>query len=235
MSAAKISCTGASFGAVTLAVVRKDLRLEWRTREVFSATVVFAALVLVTFNFSFEPGQGAVERMASGFIWVAFVFAGMLGLNRTFVTEKEEGCLDALFLSPADPGAIYLGKVIANLIFLAVTEAAVLPLFALLFNFPLARAFPTMLLPLALGSFGFVAAGTLFAAMAAQTRIREVMLPLLLLPACVPVLIASVRLTQAALEGLDLESVLPWVGMLVLCDALFVVAGTFLFQHVLEE
>lgn len=235
MTAARPAGDGASFGAAMLAVARKDLRLEWRTREVFSATVVFAALVLVTFNFSFEPGQRAVEEMASGFIWVAFVFAGMLGLNRAFVTEKEQGCLDALYLSPADPGALYLGKVIANLIFLAVTEAVVLPLFALLFNFPLGRAFPELLVPLGLGSFGFVAAGTLFAAMSTQTRIREVMLPLLLLPAGVPVLIASVRLTETALAGRDLGDVLPWIGLLVLCDALFVVAGTLLFQHVLEE
>ncbi len=235
MNTGSVQSAGASFGAAMMIVLRKDLRLEWRTREVFSATVVFGVLVLVTFNFSFEPGARAVEEMASGFLWVAFVFAGMLGLNRTFVTEKEGGCIGALFLSPADPGAIFLGKVASNLVFITVTEAVILPLFALLFNFPLARAFPELLLPVTLGSLGFVSAGTLFAAMATQTRIREVMLPLLLLPASIPVLISSVRVTSAALAGNELGPELPWVGLLVLCDALFLVAGTFLFGHVLEE
>lgn len=235
MNTASVRSEGASFGASMITVFRKDLRLEWRTREVFSATVVFAALVLVTFNFSFEPGARAIEEMAAGFLWVAFVFAGMLGLNRTFVTEQEGGCMGALFLSPADPGAVYLGKVASNLVFISVTEAVVLPLFALFFNYPLARAFPELLLPVALGSLGFVSAGTLFAAMATQTRIREVMLPLLLLPASVPVLISSVRVTSAALAGKGLGPELPWVGLLVLCDALFLVAGTFLFGYVLEE
>ncbi len=235
MTPTRAATSGASFGGAVLAVLRKDLRIEWRTREVFSATAVFAALVLVTFNFSFEPGARAIEEMAPGFLWVAFVFAGMLGLNRSFVTEKEGDCLGALLISPADPGAIYLGKVISNLAFLALTEAVVLPLFALLFNFPLGRALPVLLLPLFLGSLGFVAAGTLFGAMSTQTRIREVMLPLLLLPACVPVLIASVRITAATLAGLGAGAALHWVGLLVLCDALFLVAGTFLFGYVLED
>lgn len=226
---------GASFWKAMAAVIRKDLRLEWRTREVFSATVVFAALVLITINFSFEPGQRAVEKMAAGLLWVAFIFAGMLGLNRSFVLERENGCLNGLFLAPVDPGAIFLGKVVSNLVFLAVTEAVVLPLFALLFNFPLARAFPGLLAPLALGSLGFVAAGTLFAAMSTHTRLREAMLPLLLLPVCIPVLIASVRVTGATLAGRDPGEAMAWIGLLVLCDALFLVAGMFLFGYVIEE
>jgi len=224
-----------TFGGAMLAVMRKDLALEWRTREIFSATVVFAALVLLTINFSFDPGQRAVEQMASGILWVAFVFAGMLGLGRSFVAERENACLDALALSPADPGAIFVGKAAANLIFLAVTEAIVLPLFAVLFNFPLGRAFPGLVLPLALGSVGFVGAGTLFAAISTQTRMREVMLPLLLLPVSIPVLIASVRITGTALAGRAVSESLPWIGLLVLCDALFLVAGTLLFGHLLED
>jgi heme exporter protein B len=224
-----------TFGGAMLAVTRKDLALEWRTREIFSATVVFAALVLLTINFSFDPGRRAVEQTASGILWVAFVFSGMLGLGRSFVAEREHACLDALALSPADPGAIFLGKAAANLIFLAVTEAIVLPLFAVLFNFPLGRAFPGLLLPLALGSVGFVGAGTLFAAISTQTRMREVMLPLLLLPVSIPVLIASVRVTGTALAGRAMAESLPWIGLLVLCDALFLVAGTLLFGHLLED
>jgi heme exporter protein B len=224
-----------TFGGAMVAVIRKDLALEWRTREIFTATVVFAALVLLTINFSFDPGQRTVEETASGFLWVAFVFAGMLGLGRSFVAERENACLDALALSPADPGAIYLGKTAANLIFLAVTEAIVLPLFAVLFNFPIARAFPALIVPLGLGSIGFVAAGTLFAAISTQTRMREVMLPLLLLPVSVPVLIASVRATGTALAGRGIEGSLPWIGLLVLCGTLFLVAGTLLFGHLLED
>jgi heme exporter protein B len=226
---------GASFWSATAAVIRKDLRLEWRTREVFSATVVFAALVLITINFSFEPGQRAVEQMAAGLLWVAFIFAGLLGLNRSFVLEREDGCLNGLFLSPVDPGAIFLGKVISNLIFLSVTEAVLLPLFALLFNFPLAHALPGLLVPVALGSLGFVAAGTLFAAMSTHTRLREAMLPLLLLPVSIPVLIASVRVTGTTLAGRDLAEAMAWIGLLVLCDALFLVAGMFLFEYVIED
>jgi len=224
-----------SFLGAMIAVIRKDLRLEWRTREVFTATLVFAALVLLTMNFSFEPGQHAVEDMAAGLLWVAFVFAGMLGFSRSLLAEKEGGCLDALYLSPADPGAIFLGKVASNVIFLAVTEAAVLPLFAVLFNYPLGRAFPGVIVAIGLGSVGFVAAGTLFAAISTQMRVREVMLPLLLLPVSVPVLIASVRVTQTALAGHALSGALAWIGLLVLCDALFLVAGMLLFGYVLED
>lgn len=235
MSEARPVARGAAFGSAMVAIIRKDLLLEWRTREVFTATVVFAVLVLLIFNFSFEPGQKAVEEMAAGLLWVAIVFAGMLGLSRTFVTEKEGGCLEALFLSPADPGAIFLGKVVSNVVFLAVTEAVLLPLFALFFNFPIGRAFPALICPLALGSLGFVAAGSLFAAMSAQTRMREVMLPLLLLPVSVPLLIASVRVTSAALSGQGIGDAMAWIGLLVLSDALFLVAGMYLFGYVLEE
>jgi heme exporter protein B len=233
--AGRAAAAGATFAGAVAAVARKDVAIEWRTREVFSATVVFAGLVLLTINFAFEPGRRAVEETAAGILWVAFVFAGMLGLGRSFVAEREHGCLEALCLAPADPGAIFLGKVAANVLFLAVTEAIVLPLFALLFNYPIARALPQLAVPLALGSTAFVAAGTLFAAISAQTRMREVMLPILLLPVSVPVLIASVRITEATLGGRALAESLPWIGLLVLCDALFLVAGTLLFGHVLEE
>jgi len=227
--------SGAStrFAKQVLAIAWKDALAESRTKEVLSATFVFAVLVLVVFNFAFELRVETTLPLAPGVLWVAITFAGVLGLGRSFVAERDRGCLEGLMLCPADRGAIYLGKLLGNLLFMVVVEAILLPLFFVLFNLP---AFtPGLLAIVALGSLGFAAVGTLFSAVAVNTRTREVMLPVLLFPMAVPVLIASVKGTGLALEGKGWDSLLPWLNILIAFDAIFLVVCFVVFEYVLEE
>ncbi|MFQ6112074.1 MAG: heme exporter protein CcmB [Nitrospinota bacterium] len=219
----------------TLAIIRKDLRAELRTKESVAAMLVFAILVLTIFNFAL--GQAGEDRatLASGVLWVSFIFAGVLGLNRSFTMEKEAEGIQGLRLSPVDPSAIYLGKMVGNLIFMLVVEAITIPIFSVLFNFSLGEALWPLALVAFLSTLGFVAVGTLFAAMSVNTRTREVMLPLLLLPVALPVLIAAVSSTSLALKGSPLAEAVNWLKMLIAFDVIFVVVSTLVFEYVIEE
>ena len=214
-------------------VLWKDLRIELRTRDALSASFVFCVLVLVIFNFTLDLGGQEARRLGSGFLWVAFAFGGILSLNRTFALEKADGCSKSLMLAPVDRGAIYLGKFLANVIFMLVMQMLILPLFVVLFNVPAGSAVSLLLLIFLLGSIGFSSVGTLFSAMAANTRMRELMLPLLLLPVSIPVLLAAVETTQYAL-GVN-ENASDWFKLLVVYDIVFVVASYLGFEFVMEE
>lgn len=214
-------------------VLWKDLRIELRTRDALSASFVFCVLVLVVFNFTLDLNTEEARRLGSGFLWVAFAFGGILSLNRTFALEKSDGCSKSLMLAPVDRGAIYLGKFLANVIFMTVTQVLILPLFAVFFNVPVAPAIPLLLLIFLLGSIGFSSVGTLFSALAANTRMRELMLPLLLLPVSIPVLLAAVEATQYAL-GIS-ENASDWFKLLVVYDVVFVVASYLAFEFAMEE
>jgi heme exporter protein B len=214
-------------------VLWKDLRIELRTRDALSASFVFCVLVLVVFNFTLDLNTEEARRLGAGFLWVAFAFGGILSLNRTFALEKADGCSKSLMLAPVDRGAIYLGKFLANVIFMTVTQVLILPLFAVFFNVPVARAIPLLLLIFLLGSVGFSAVGTLFSALAANTRMRELMLPLLLLPVSIPALLAAVEATQFAL-GVS-ENAADWFKLLVVYDIVFVVASYLGFEYAMEE
>jgi heme exporter protein B len=214
-------------------ILRKDLAIELRTKEAFTASFVFAVLVLVIFNFALSLGGEEARRFGSGFLWIAFAFAGILALNKSFAVEKEESGIQGLMLAPVDRSAIYIAKLLANVIFLFVTEIIVLPLFAMFFNVGLLDRLPLLLLVLLLGTIGFSAVGTLFSAIAAHTRMREVLLPVLLLPVAVPLLIAAVETTTFAL-GSD-DEVSFWFTLLAVFDIVFVVLGFLTFEFVLEE
>jgi heme exporter protein B len=164
---------------------------------------------------------------------VAFTFAGVLALNRSFVVEREEGCIDGLRLTPVDRGAIYLGKFLGNTLFMLVAEACILPVFAVLFDVSILQ--PTLWLIVLLGTVGFVAVGTLFAAMTANTRAREAMLPLLLFPIAVPVLIAATKSTGQVLDGQSLPEVYSWLRLLLAFDIIFTVIAWLGFEYVMEE
>ena len=151
-------------------ILWKDLKIELRTRDALSASFVFCVLVLVIFNFTLDLSTEEARRLGAGFLWVAFVFGGILSLNRSFAIEKTEGCSKSLMLSPADRGAIYAGKFLANLIFMLVTQVLILPLFAVFFNVSIASAAPMLFLIFLLGSIGFASVGTLFSAIAANTK-----------------------------------------------------------------
>jgi len=214
-------------------ILWKDLKIELRTREAVSAAFVFCVLTLVIFNFALDFNTNEARRLASGFFWVAIAFGGVLALNRSFALEKESECVRALALAPIDRGAIFAGKFLANVIFMFLIELLLLPLFVIFFDVNIGGGFGMLLLIFALGAIGFSAVGTLFAAVAANTRMRELLLPVLLLPVTVPVLIAAVETTSWAL-GADLDVSL-WFKLLIVYDVVFVTACFLVFEYVLEE
>jgi heme exporter protein B len=215
------------------AIVAKDLAAELRTKENLSAMIVFALLVLVIFNFAFELKGVDMATTGPGVLWVAFTFSGILGLGRSFAAEKDKGSFEGMLLAPVDRGAIFLGKTISNLIFIVLMEAVTLPLFAVLFNVNLPR-FPLAPYVL-LGTIGFAAVGTLLSAIAASTRMREVMLPVLLFPIIVPLLVASVKLTGGALEQRAFAETSNWFNLLLAYDVIFLVVAFLTFEFVVEE
>lgn len=217
----------------TATILWKDLKIEMRTREAVSAAFVFCVLTLVIFNFALDFHTNEAKRLAAGFFWVAFSFGGVLALNRSFAIEKESDCARALMLAPIDRGAIFAGKFLANVIFMFLIEILVLPLFVVFFDVSVTGGLGVLLLIFALGAIGFSAVGTLFSAVAANTRMRELLLPVLLLPVTVPVLIAAVETTSWAL-GADIEVSL-WFKLLIVYDLVFVTACFLIFEYVLEE
>jgi heme exporter protein B len=216
-----------------VALVSKELATELRTKENLSAMLVFSLLVLIIFNFAFELKGVDLTTLGPGVLWVAFTFSGILGLGRSFATERDKSTLDGMLLAPVDRGAIFLGKAIANLIFIVVMEALTLLLFVILFNVSLPW------LPLVgyilLGTVGFAAVGTLLAAIAASTRMREVMLPVLLFPILVPLLVASVKITDGVLASRPFDEYSNWFNLLVAYDIIFLVIAFLVFDFVLEE
>ncbi|MFH1633327.1 MAG: heme exporter protein CcmB [Chloroflexota bacterium] len=164
---------------------------------------------------------------------MTFAFAGTLGLNRSMATEKDRGCLDGLLLAPVDRSAIYFGKAIGNLIFMLVVEVIVLPLYSVLYNINLFQ--PGLLLVILLGSVGYVAVGTLLAAMAVQARTRDILLPILLFPLAIPVLIAAVKASGGFLQGLPIIEVRPWIDLLIAYDVIFIAIAFMFFDYVVEE
>ncbi len=222
-----------SFLGKSWALVAKDLAVERRTRETLNVMFVFSVMVVVIFNFAFELRVENVRQVAPGALWVAFAFAGVLGLNRSLAREREDGCLEGLMLAPVDRNAIFVAKVVANFLFMAGAEAVVLPLFTVLFGVNVLRA--DLAIVLFLGTAGLAAVGTLLAAMAVHTRARDVLLPILLLPVSVPLLIAAAKATSGLLDGLGLAGVAGWLQLLGAFDAVFIAVSYVLFEYVLEE
>lgn len=222
-----------SFLGKTWALIAKDLAVERRTRESLNVMLIFSIMVVVIFNFAFELRVENVGQVAPGALWVAFAFAGVLGLSRSLAREREDGCLEGLMLAPLDRNAIFVAKAVANLLFMLGAEAIILPLFTVLFGVNVVRA--DLAVVLLLGTVGLAAVGTLLAAMAVHTRARDVLLPILLLPVSVPLLIAAAKATGGLLDGAGLAGVAGWLQLLGAYDAVFVAASIALFEYVLEE
>ncbi len=216
------------------AVIWKDLAAEMRSRELLSAMLVFALLVLFIFNFALELNVKDRLSVTSGVLWVTFVFAGTIGLNRSLAIEKDRGCLDGLLLAPVDRTAIYFGKAVANFLFIMVVAAIVLPVYSILYNTNL-FAQPGLLLVIVLGAEGYVAVGTLLAAMAVQTRTRDILLPILLFPVILPVLVAAVKASSGYLQGLPMVEIQPWINLLLVYDVVFTAISFMVFEYVVEE
>ncbi|MFQ5693667.1 MAG: heme exporter protein CcmB [Nitrospinota bacterium] len=217
------------------AIVWKDVLSEYRSREVVTTMVVFALLVIVLFQFAFEVGERVKASVGSGVLWTAFLFSAVLGMNRTFALEKEEDCIQGLLLSPVDRGAIFLGKLIANLIFLLVVEAVGLPLFGVLYDFPLQTLWLGVGPVVLVATVGLATVGTLFAAVAVNTKAREVMLPLLLFPVAIPVVIGATGATTQVLAGASPGEVGVWYRLLFVYDVVFLIISLWLADYVLEE
>ena len=216
------------------AVVWKDLAAEWRSRELLSAMLVFALLVIFTFNFALELNAKERSSVTSGVLWVTFMFAGTLGLNRSLAVEKDRGCLDGLLLAPVERTAIYFGKALANLIFMLVVAAIVLPVYSILYNTNL--FLPGLVLVIFLGSEGYMAVGTLLSAMSVQTRTRDILLPILLFPVIIPVVIAAVKASSGFLMKDPLmEEITPWLNLLLAYDVVFTAVAFLVFEFVEEE
>ena len=212
-------------------ILWKDIRCELRSKQMLAGMGLFALLVLVIFNFAFDLRVDNKAAVAPGALWVAFVFASFLGLGRTIAAERERGSFDRLLLCPVDRKAIYLAKLLGNVLFIGVVEIVALPVFAILFNVPFSAA---ALIPIVLlGTIGIASVGTLFSAMAAATRARELLLPILVFPLIVPIVIAAVRATGSLMVVTANEP--PWLGLIAAFDAIFLSLSTVLFEYVIEE
>ena len=222
-----------NFWRAVAAIVWKDIRAELRTKDIFSSMFVFALLAVIVFNFAFELRVPSMKMVAPGIVWVAITFAGTLGLNRAFVIEQDKGSLAGLLLAPVDRSAIYFGKMLGNLLFITIVEIILLPLVMIFFNLSLLTG--PHLLAIFLGTFGFAAVGTIFSAIAVNTRAREVLLPILLFPVLLPVLITGVKLTGGLLDGEPLESLRNWLQLIVLYNIGFTVLAYLTFGFVMEE
>jgi len=215
------------------AILWKDLAAEYRSRELLSAMLVFALLVILVFNFALELDFSTRRTVTAGVLWVTFAFAGTLGLNRSMAVEKDRSCLDGLLLAPVDRSAIYFGKAVSNLAFMLIVEAIVLPVYSVLYGTSLFS--PGLIGVILLGSVGYVAVGTLLAAMAVQARTRDVLLPILLFPVVLPVLVSAVKASSGFLQGLALSDILPWINLLVVYDVIFIAVAFMVFDFVVEE
>lgn len=222
-----------SFFKATLAIAQKDLSAEFRSFELISAMLVFSLLVIIIFNFALELDIKARESVTSGVLWTTFAFAGTLGLNRSMSVEKDRGCMDGLLLAPVDRSVIYFGKTISNLIFMLIVEVIVLPVYSMLYNVNLFRL--DLLGVILLGSIGYAAVGTLLSTMSAQTRTREVLLPILLFPVAMPVLLASVKACNGLLTGAEFSEVLTPLNLLIVYDVIFIAIAFMVFDFVVEE
>jgi heme exporter protein B len=215
-------------------LLAKELRLEFRTRELLNATIVFALVVVVLFSFSFDPTSAESRRLGPGLLWIAFLFSGSLMLHPSFGREQINQTLDALRMAPIAPFALLLGKTLANFLFLSAAEVVLVPVFAVLYNVSLASVVGRLAIVIVLGTLGLCITGTVFSAIAAYARMRELLLPLLLLPILTPLLIAAVEATAslfAAQPGLDRG----WLALLAGFDIVFLTASWLLSDFLLEE
>lgn len=215
------------------AIAWKDLVTERRTKANFNAIVFLAVLMLLMFGFALGPDTAALRAAAGGLIWLAVLFAGILAFNRSYELELQSDALEVLLMYPGDRWPIFVGKLIANYVFVLAVVVVVLPLAAVLYHVPLGTALGGVVLVTMLGSVGFVTLGTLYGALASRSRAREVLLPLLLFPMLVPVLIAATKATTALLGGLPFSESGAWLRMLLAFDAVFVTASLLVFDDVI--
>ena len=215
-------------------MVWKDVLTERRSKESLNALVFFSLLLLFVFQFALGPERARVEAALPGLLWLGFILSGLLAFGRTFLVERENDCWEGLVLTPGDKSAIYLGKLAGNVLVMIVVEVVLVALFAVFFGLDFTPVLPALAAVLALGTLGLASVGTLFGAITAQMRARELLFPVLLLPAVVPVLLASVSATQTVLAGEPLADAAAWLKLLAAADLVYLVVGVLTFEFVLE-
>ncbi len=224
-----------SYLRAVLLVAGKDLRVELRSREQAVTLLFFALLVLVVFNFAFDFTVIDFATLGPGVLWVAFMFSGVLAIGRSFQIEREQDRIEGIRLAPIDRSAFYLGKVAATVLFMTAVQSVLVPVAVVMFNFRFSGRIALAILALVLNTIGFAAVGTLFAAMTTSTRRAELLLPLLLFPAAVPVALAAVKTTTHLLAGRPFAAYAHWVQMSAAYDVIFLAAAVLLFDYVLED
>lgn len=223
-----------SFARRALIIAWKDLLVERRSKETLNALLFFSLLLLFVFQLALGPDRERLASVLPGLLWIGFILSGLLALGRTFLIEREHDCWEGLLLAPGDKSAIYLGKLGGNLVVMLAVEALVLALFVLFFNIDIGGALPGLAVVIGLGTLGLAAVGTLFAAMTAHLRARELLFPVLFLPMEVPVLLGTVQATEALFLGEPLGAVSHWLKLLLAADLIYLTAGILMFDFILE-
>ncbi len=221
------------YAGKVFAILWKDVLSELRTKEIVTSVFVFSLLVVVIFNFAMDIEDDTVLKVAPGILWVAFTFSGVLSLNRTFAMEKEKGCLEAMMLCPVSWDTIYWGKMAGTFLFMLFVEAIITPIFLILFDLPL--FLPRLGLVIVLATLGFVSVGTLFSALAVNTKAKYIMLPLLFLPVVVPVIIAAVKASGMIIDDKPWGDMSSWLQIIIAFDFVFLVISALVFEFVIEE
>jgi heme exporter protein B len=216
-------------------LLAKDLLVELRNRETFTIMLFFAVVILFLFHFSLNPERENTALLAPGLLWLGFLFTGVLGLGRSFQAEQVNDCLEQLLLVPGDRGNIFLGKLVGNVVFMFAVELLIIPLFALFFQLNLWDTLLPILAVAVLGTLGFATLGTLFSALTANLRAREVLFPLLLFPLVVPVIIGTVTATGVILSGGALSEASGWLKLLATFDTIFLAVAYLTFELVVEQ
>jgi len=224
-------------------ISKKDLIAEFRTKQMMNSMIIFSFIVIVIFNFSFGDKASIyisdlklkiIDILAPGILWIAFTFAGMLGISRSFAGEKEDGCLEALKLCPIERSDIYNGKVVSNALLMFLMELITIPIFVVLFNYDLKNLLGLVIVIL-LGTFGFIFIGTLLSALTVNTRTREILLPVILFPVLIPVIISAVTATGKLLITGDISEIYEELKILVVYDIIFFIVSQIVFDYTIED
>lgn len=217
-----------------LIIAKKDIDNEFKSKQTLGMMIIFSSLVVLIFSFAFDPTNNMVKAVIPGLIWVITVFSGILGLNRSFTSEQENDCLTGLNAAPIDSTSIYLGKVLANITFVFIVQVISIPFLFILFDYKFQGDLLLFLLLIIVGTAGFIIIGTFLAALAANAKNSEMLLPVLLLPLISPLMIGAVQATRSVLEQASKQEITSWLQLMLGYDLLFFVASFFLFEFIME-
>ncbi|WP_017755881.1 heme exporter protein CcmB [Calidifontibacillus oryziterrae] len=218
-----------------LVITYKDLYSEWKTKQIISTMLIFSALVIVTFSFAFDPANNTVKAVIPGMIWVITIFSGILGLNRSFLSEQGNDSMNGLIVAPIDPSSVYLGKFLANFVLVLLVQIVSIPLLFILFDFKMVGNIGLLITVVLLGTFGFISVGTFLGALSANSKSSEMLLPIILFPVVSPVVIGAVQATKIILINFEnIASAYSWMKLMTAYDLVFFVICFILFEYVLE-